>query len=175
MSPSASFLLEIEMTEEPAFELGHYVTPASTMCVRPVKKPKECAMKQQANIAIQTSFGGEDQKRYLKERVFSISADKRGAAKQKFGLADDDAPCSFKELLARIQAGLYLVDEKRDNQKYGMLHAVTWRDPAKARDYEGFGVWEDGNSAAEQKVMDDINILDGEVALASMRAYEAAE
>jgi hypothetical protein len=141
---------------------------------------KEEDMNSYANVTAAMNISDtteKDQRRHLQNRLYDIASSKKYALKKQFGLTNDDTPNTFEELLARIQGGKYVIDEKNAKRRdyNGGLGYVTWRDPAVKEDQAGYDAAKKELDAAQQKVSDDIAILPPADGLASLRAFEEAK
>lgn len=120
------------------------------------------------------------ERNHLQNRLWSIYEDKKHQAMKDFGLLHDNPPHSWPDLLKRIEDKKFVLDEKdvnrADRQKdwYGPFYGVTWKDPDKVEDQEGFDAWAEKLETARARVLDDTAILEPKEALDSLRAFETA-
>lgn len=114
-------------------------------------------------------------KSHLRERLYQTNSQKDSKLRQMFGLRDDDAPRTPAALVARIQAGNFVLPKERENyDTYSPAEYIRWRSPDKMEDQAGFdAAWD----TVEQKfvaTMDTIEVLDPKDGLAALREFEAA-
>jgi len=126
---------------------------ANTACV-PKPRKKEMYMEVntdgRSDLAVTRSF--------LRSRLDDAKEAKREPTKRAFGMADDEAPRTANELIERIKAGKYTIDEDRGDSKcYGATHYLNWRDPSVKKDEKGYSeAWQkvrDAKDAAEVIIM----------------------
>lgn len=115
----------------------------------------------------------KSQRKFLSNSLYEAFTGKKYALKKKFGLTYDEAPRSFEELLARIQAGKYVIDDKDTKKKtYDPLAYIVWRDPSVKEDQDGYDAAKAELRKAYDKAEEDIRILAPEAGLASLRAFK---
>ncbi len=133
------------------------------------------AIRADINVAaINTGDAAAQQKQsYLRNRLERIYYAKKDDLMKTFGLVDDEAPNTFEELLARIQAGKYVIDEKDAKKRaYLGLDYLRWRDPAVKEDRAGFDAAKEELKKEKQLIEDQIAIADPAVALPLVQALE---
>lgn len=117
-----------------------------------------------------------------RQRLFLVRelefADDRMETKlrRQFGLLDDESPETFTELLARIQAGKYVIyDDKKDKPSYNSgLQFIHWRDPAVKEDQKGFDVARKAMRTAKQDAERTIRVSYPKEGLAALKSFESA-
>lgn len=129
------------------------------------------------NTSIQVAVNDDQTKRYLKDRLYAVTHEKRTALSRKFGMIDDEAPRTANELIKRITDGKYVIRKDRgDSRTYSdSLAYINWRDPAVTKDEAGFDAANDKLEKAQTAVKDQIVVLDAEKGLAALQTFEAAE
>lgn len=146
----------------------------------PYKGPKvkyeEVEKENNMNTSIQVAVNDDNTKRYLKDRLYVVTANKRVALRVKFGMADADSPRTLEDFFQRIKDGKYVVakdDMKR--RSYEPALYISWRDPAIEKDENGYEAANEKLKAAETATKDAIVVLDNEKGLAALQAFEATE
>lgn len=125
------------------------------------------------SIAADLSAADKDQRRFLRSRLEDAFYDKKTALKKRFGLTGDERPQSFEDLLARIQAGKYVIEEKDAKKKsYDPLSWIVWRDPSIKEDQAGYDAAKAELRKAYDKAEEDIRILALTDGLAALRAFK---
>lgn len=109
---------------------------------------------------------------YLQGRIRDVSYTKTDELTKTFALLDDPTPTNGQELVERILAGKYVIPSN-EKKRYGYAQdQITWRDPAKKADREGydkaFNALEDARTAANDIIMIG-SPADG---LAALQAFE---
>lgn len=127
----------------------------------------------------------QDQRKYLQRRLEDIYYMKERPLFAAFGLTDDEAPTTPKELKARIADGKFTIiglpkdDEDEDDFDdcfYGSWsRLIRWRDPAKKADQDGYEAARKALKNEYQKAMDTIKIDDVKAGLEAVKALEAWE
>lgn len=125
----------------------------------------------------------QDQRKYLQRRLEDIYYQKERPLYVTFGLTDDEAPTTPKELKARIADGKFVIiglpkdDEDEDDfddcYYGGWSRLIRWRDPAKKADQDGYDAARKALKAEYQKAMDTIKIDDVKAGLEAVKALEA--
>lgn len=111
---------------------------------------------------------------YLQGRIYTIVSQADTALERKFGLIDDEAPHTPKELVDRIASGKYVLPEKNDrNYGYGPLHGMKWRDPSMVTDRDGYRAAAATLEKAAQPIKDAIQILPVDQALKMLQDFES--
>jgi len=125
-----------------------------------------------ATVAVEAN-PTKDERRFLRSRLEDAFYTKKAALKVKFGLIDDEAPASFEDFLARIQAGKYTIDDKDAKKKtWNPTAYIRWRDPSVKEDQEGYDAAKATLKAAYDKAEEDIRILTPTEGLAALRAFK---
>lgn len=133
----------------------------------PCEKPQK---KEETTMRTET----ENQRSYLDARLSVIRNDMENALKKHFGLMNDEAPETSKDLVKRIQDGKFVLPKDREDCYAGDAHwSIIWRDPAVKEDQEGYDAAYAKLRAAYKVARDDINILPPEEGLKTLRAFEA--
>lgn len=130
---------------------------------------------------------------HLLDRLYKSYEDKRIDLKKQFGLVDEDAPKTRKDLIERITQGKYQITpagQAQDvlNEKMnGILPniaemlgtdyllaswAIRWRDPSKAEDLEGFDAAIKRRDAAYDKATTIILVKSGDEAIKAVEDFE---
>lgn len=123
-----------------------------------------------------------NQKQYLADRLSKTFTTKKEAMKTTFGLVDDKAPKTPKELAERIKAGLFTMPcYANDEAEFGdwcsprdLVGYFTWRDPAVKKDEDGFKKAIADLSTAKDKALDLIMVKDAEAGLTALEAFQSA-
>lgn len=159
----------------PSFTHDYSLAPCTPAGYVVPCQQEECKMNY-ATTAVSVSAeldSTKDQRKFLRNSLYEAFSDKKHALKRKFGLVHDDAPDSFEEMLARIQAGKYVIDAKDAKRKtYAPLAYIVWRDPSVKEDQDGYDAAKAELRKAYDKAEEDIRILAPEAGLASLRAFK---
>ncbi len=124
----------------------------------------------------------QDQRNYLQSRLEDIYYTKERPLYAQFGLTDDEAPTTPKELKARITDGKFVIiglpkddaeDDFDDCYYGGWSRLIRWRDPAKKADQNGYEAARKELKDEYQKAMDTIKIDDVKAGLEAVKALEA--
>ncbi len=116
-------------------------TPDFLECMQPCKKKKDAnPMSSMSSATVITSDSIErDQRSFISGRLYDRLYAAKHELKRQFGLADDEAPYSVKEILERIKAGKYVLPEKwEDCSGYSLFNYIRWRDPSLKEDKDGY-------------------------------------
>lgn len=107
------------------------------------------------------------QKNYFGQRAVEIFFEKKEALKKDFGLIDDEAPRTAKELAARIAAGKFVIDTTKEVSEwdFSIRRAFSWRDPSVKKDEDGY--------KAARKVLDKKLTETKDIIVASEKATDA--
>lgn len=146
-------------------------------CPAPAQKQEEDMNSYATAATINVADNAEkDQRRYLERRLSDIFYSKKNTAKKQFGLVNDDAPRTFEDLKARLDAGKYVIDEKDAKKKdwNNGLSYVEWRDPSVKQDQEGYDAWKKAAKAELTRIEDSIKIDAPADALKAVQAFEDA-
>ena len=118
---------------------------------------------------------------FIKVRLPRMAMAKTNELEQHFGLVDDPAPKSFKELMERIEKKHFVINEEREASNeagFGWgcpLDAIRFRDPEKVEDRKGYleavKAMHEGMRATEDEIVAYQN--DGEKVLAALAKFEA--
>lgn len=138
------------------------------------KKKEETSMSYSgASATIVTSDSVErDQRRHLRAKAAAGFYDKKYAAKKQFGLVGDDTPETMGEMIARIQAGKFVLAEK-NKDKYATTGYIEWRDPSVKEDKDGYKAARADLAKAFEKLDTRLAILPLADALTELEAYVA--
>ena len=115
------------------------------------------------------------QQKYLLNRL-DIAYDKmKQAASRQFGLTDDERPMTAAEMIARIIAGKYVLDDStKDYRTYNnTADYITWRDPAIKKDQLGFDAAKTKLQTLVTATRDSIMVKPAADGLAALQAFEA--
>lgn len=114
----------------------------------------------------------KDERDYLASRTIDIYSQKKSSLKKNYGLVDDDTPKDAEEIVARINAGKYIIEDTKTWR--GVEKTFRWRDPAMKEDKAGY----DASKITLQKLLQDtrdaIYIKPSIDGLAAVQAFEAA-
>lgn len=110
---------------------------------------------------------------YLTQRLEDIEYKKLNELEKTFNLYDDPTPLNGKELVDRILAGKYILPEKAPERFYGYAQdQLTWRDPSKKRDTDGYRKAHDDLMNARIAAEDVVVIGTPADGLAAVQAFE---
>ena len=112
---------------------------------------------------------------YLETRLYMLAEDKSMSFQRQYGLRDDTTPVTPKELVERIQSGMFVIPEEKSEHTHYYGNAVNhirWRDPAKVEDQAGYEKASKALNAERTKVQDAIQILEPAAGLAAVQAFE---
>jgi hypothetical protein len=121
-----------------------------------------------------------DKRTHLQYRLSCIFGAKDHALEQKFGLMDQDAPKTPKELVERIKSGMftYTEEERADDETTWAFcnpyRGLRWRDPSLKEDRPGYNEAYKELKKTKLKVADSIAIKDPAVALEELYAWETS-
>lgn len=117
---------------------------------------------------------------YLLSRAVSVKEVKRQEFWKQFGLGDDTAPATAKDLVARITSGKYILPTERETEllssyywgSSAALNGIKWRDPSVKEDRAGYDAATKALDVEFQKVQDQVMIADNASALTTIQAFE---
>jgi hypothetical protein len=128
----------------------------------------------------------QDQRKYLTQRLEEIFWELQRPLEAKFGLTDDKAPTTPKELKERIASGKFTIiglpkdgddEDEYDDDYFGCYTSwhrlLKWRDPSKKSDFEGFEAANKELRDLRQKTLDIIKIDEPKAGLDAIKALEA--
>ena len=116
----------------------------------------------------------QDQRKYLQSRLQDVYGAKKSPLQAQFGLIDDDAPETMKDLQERIAAGKFtFLDEKDARPYHHWTEMLRWRDPAKKADQDGYTAAKTELKAKYQAALDTIKIDEPKAGLEAVKALEA--
>lgn len=111
---------------------------------------------------------------YLSYRLNSVSDSLQRKARVHFGMADEDAPETWEQFIARIQSGKFLIKESYKDKCWAYdSYGIRWRDPAKVADNAGYQATYAKIMADMRDVEDVIAILEPADALKAVKEFEA--
>lgn len=151
----------------------------------PAPSYNKCVAKStQANIDLQVNMPAaknpEDTARSrLLSRAQDASYEKRMELRKVFNLDDDANPTTLKDFFARIKDGKYIItsDEKELTRERwnldNVVEEITWRDPTRIEDEDGFEAASDLMNKALNDVSDEIIVKTPAEGLESLRAFQA--
>lgn len=118
----------------------------------------------------------KDQRRYLRDELYSAYQTAKLALRRKFGLEDDEAPSSIQDAVKRIQDGLFVIPEKykKAGDSYASMSYLRWRDPKAVEDKVGYEAAKTPLKAAWTKAEREIRIFAPAQGLEAVIAFEAA-
>jgi hypothetical protein len=93
---------------------------------------------------------------------------------REFGMADDDAPTTFKDFLERIKKGKYVMSDKikEDQKLWHPEQYIRWRDPAVKEDQAGYEAALEKFNKQMRDTIDEIYVLTPEEGLKALRKLE---
>jgi hypothetical protein len=123
---------------------------------------------------IQTRTDEQKKRDYLASRLDEIGFTKRNEARKAFHM-DADAPCTVQDLIDRIKAGTFTLDEKKAKEQsaYCLMYTIDWHDPATPADEAGYRAARDAFKKAKTETQDQIKIADPADGLKAIQALEA--
>lgn len=130
----------------------------------PSKQPECC--KQQGNNPMRSN---NEIKNYFADRAETVFYSLDKGLQTQFGLKDDSAPRTAADVVARIQAGKYVLPSK--DADYG-VQSITWRDPSVVKDTAGYEVAYKALKTVRTSTIDQI-MADETKALGAVDAFEA--
>lgn len=108
---------------------------------------------------------------YLEGRLGDVSDYKMDELRQLYHIDDDLTPNTPKEMIDRITAGKYTIEDKK--HYYNSWDGFHWRDPALPADEAGFKTALKQKWKRYQDVKDAIILSPNADALAALKAFEA--
>lgn len=123
------------------------------------------------------------QREYLLNQLSEAYVVKDHEAAKTFFLNDDKTPSDGEEMVARITAGKFILDTDAikavKNGKYfynhsGALLGITWRDPAKPADKDGYKAFMEKLQKSYKVTQRTINIGSPADGLAALNTFESA-
>lgn len=147
------------------------------------KAPWGCKTKKDENpmnyasaTVVSQDTSNQEKIRFLTSQLYDAYADAKLALQRKFGLEDDASPETNDEVVARITAGLFVINEKyKDKKGYASLSYFRWRDPKAVEDKVGYEAAKAPLKAAFRAADRTIRILDPEAGLKALQDFEAAQ
>jgi len=120
----------------------------------------------------------QETRNYLRSRLSKSYFDKCDELRPAFGLNDDPAPLTPKEVIERITSGMYLLPPEDDYNDadltwYRPWDAIRWRDPAKKKDRIGFSLATKTLQKDRDATLDAIMTLDSKAALEALQKFES--
>jgi hypothetical protein len=115
------------------------------------------------------------QRSYLSRRLNDLEHSKQQEAMKTFGLVDDDAPVNVKELIERILAKQYVLDEKKVTNRgyYNLQRGLRWRNPDLKEDQAGYDAFWSEFTKKQTATQDAISILPPADGLKALQEFEA--
>lgn len=127
-----------------------------------------------ATVITEAACIEKDQRRALRDALYTAFRAKVSDAKKKFGITGDESPESMKEFIARIKAGKFVLREEFEDC-YPSASYFDWRDPASKKDKDGY-------KAARAKLETEyadlglrVSIIPVEKALAEIESYKTSK
>lgn len=114
----------------------------------------------------------DDERSYLRNRIYDISDTKFAALDKKYGFREELPPKTVDEMQNRLKEGKYTVHSNYTN---GRQPVLLWKDPSIKEDEEGFKKAKDTFDIERQKALDIVNILPPVEALKVLAELEAYE
>lgn len=121
----------------------------------------------------------KSQKNFLRDRAFEALRNKEENALKTYRLEDDPSPVTFSELKDRLEKGLYIWDKEGEEQyvkrgcAYNPFCFITWRDPSKPADQEGYNKFRDALKVKFNYLEEEIKIKSPEDGLKALRDFQA--
>lgn len=145
----------------------------------PPQEQKEPEMNYVSASAVQVAANPEKEQRYyLSTRLSDITYFKAKNLLVKYGLRGEDSPRNAYETVARIKAGMYVIDEEIDSEEglclQSPLYGLEWRDPAIKKDREGYEKARDQLDKDRKAVQDIIQIKSLDEGLTAVQEFEKA-
>lgn len=114
------------------------------------------------------------QRSYLTRRLNDAAFEKSKVASRAYGLTEDEAPKTVKDFIKRIQDGQFVLHEKYEDQSavYAWKY-ISWQDPKKVVDKEGFEKFSEVMAAKRIAVQDTIQIAEPKDGLKALQEFEA--
>lgn len=120
------------------------------------------------------------QRDYLKKRAYEIQSDIRSGLRETYKLDGyfDNAPKTYDDMVARLKAGEYTIDEaqaKKHEIRGGFypFEYFSWRTDADKEDRAGFDAATTDFSKVYQATLDTIVVSDPKDGLTALQALEA--
>jgi hypothetical protein len=127
-----------------------------------------------ATVITEAACIEKDQRRALKDALYTAFRSKVADAKKKFGITGDESPESMKEFIARVKAGKFVLREEFEDC-YPSTAYFDWRDPSHKKDKDGYKA---ARAELDTEYADlglKVAIIPVEKALAAVEAYKAAK
>lgn len=121
-----------------ATEVVARMEAATVHMVAPLTPDAEFTMNQEQEKETTMYNLDTQQLEYFVNRLRALRDDFKTALKRQFGLLDDAEPVTAAEIVARITAGKYSIDEDRSRYSGSRFAAFIWRDPSIKTDEAGF-------------------------------------
>lgn len=117
-------------------------------------------------------------RRYLRDRLETIKYAQKRDLRKVYGLDDDEAPKTPKEMAERLASGRFVVkgaeDKDQKDIQYRWSSYIVWRDPSVKEDKAGFDAAYDELKKALKPVEDAIAIKTPAEALKALEEFEAS-
>ena len=162
---------------------SHSLADCETAPAPVAKSPWGCKTKKEeipmsayssATVITEAACIEKDQRRALRDALYTAFRAKVSAAKKKFGITGDESPESMKEFIARIKAGKFVLREEFEDC-YPSASYFDWRDPSHKKDKDGY-------KAARAKLETEyadlglrVSIIPVEKALAEIESYKTSK
>jgi hypothetical protein len=178
-APETQGAINYLMSKKQMRSLGVCDAPVqqATPCTYVTNKKEEVPMSSisSATAILSSESIEKDQRRSLRDALYTAYRAKVQATKVQFGMIDDDRPGTATEIVARIQAGKFVLDSKyADCDVYSPLEYITWRDPSIKEDKAGYKTARDALDAAHDALKLRAAVLPVADALAAVEAYRDA-
>ena len=158
--------------------LGVCDAPCTAAPAKAVTKKKEeipMASISSATAILSSETIEKDQRRSLKDALYTAFRSKVDAAKKQFGIVGDDRPATPAELVARIQAGKFVLnDQYKDYNAYNVTEYIEWRDPSVKKDEDAYKAARKALDTAHDALKLKVAIIPVADALAAVEAYRDA-
>lgn len=117
----------------------------------------------------------ENAQMYLRDRQEANFCQKDEQLHKDFGLRDNDAPRTIKDMIDRITTGQYVIrTDKEEVEDYNPLRFIRWRNPATQEDQAGYKLAKEAMYKANTKVSDAIMVKTPTEALTAVEEFQTA-
>lgn len=142
--------------------------------------PQVPQKQEEANMyaQIQTSSPEQDARAHLRDRLRTVKYETQAKLRKDFGLDDDEAPRTPKELAERLASGKFIVKHANDEKQpslYSVSSYIRWRDPAVKEDQAGYDKAKEKLSKAYTEAKDVIIVKSPEEGLKALQGFEKAK
>src|SRR5256885_13812507 len=155
---------------------ANYNGPAKAADKIPIKKGTP--MNNFANIVAfeETAPTDQVQRANLLSHLDSANREFHPKARKHFGLTQDEAPKTAKELVERIKAGKITLPKEDNDRKcsyvWDVFSRIKWQDPSVVEDQDGYDAWEEKTAVAKRTVERIISIKSPDEGLNAVIEFE---